>query len=507
MTLAWDRVKFLAWWAAVWAFLIRYRAAAIAIALLALLLVVAAFNHGWIKPPMWYTSMVTKPQPALQAADASRFAAEAERAARAASASRLATETAANSAKFAEEGSARNASSSASSARSSATSAAAAKISEGKSEAAASRAEKAATRAEAVAKATPKPAVVPKVPATPPEKRAEQKPDTRVAGAGPESYSSLQPFQRFARGAGEGMAYEYRPRTKAEFVALLRDKELAKREMRVPCEVLVRQMAEGHKALPLEGCEGTAALIERDSRFTVVACNDEMFLRSNFLTVTNESGSGFGVWHRKCLPNEQVLSYEGSPLISLLCLNVAVPAAVPEPVRPAPPPVAAVPAPSPPVIATSDVCPKGWSVTANAWSLAAMPEDLRRDAEKLISEASIRDSDNGRRLEAYKPSAFSRTLHKRLREQGRLQAPVNADIAMEFLNPRTGAVESNLGFLRLVNGVGTFRFPDDPRNHVVRMTWPADFISPASSGDVGRILMIFGNEWKWCAPHAHGAVR
>src|SRR3989344_1563090 len=58
----------------------------------------------------------------------------------------------------------------------------------------------------------------------------------------PSSFSSLQPFKQFAKGAGHGMARVYRPRTKAEFVALMRNSK----QLRVSCEQLVRQMAEIH---------------------------------------------------------------------------------------------------------------------------------------------------------------------------------------------------------------------------------------------------------------------
>lgn len=147
----------------------------------------------------------------------------------------------------------------------------------------------------------------------------------------PSTFKSLQPFKQFARGAGEGIAYEYKARTKAQFVALLRNKQLAKKEMRVACDVLVRQMMEAHSGLPFEGCEGAAAAIENDKNFSVVACRNEMFLRGNFLAVTNEEGSAFGVWHRRCLQNEQVLVYKNQPLISLTCLNVAIPVFIPSP--------------------------------------------------------------------------------------------------------------------------------------------------------------------------------
>lgn len=145
----------------------------------------------------------------------------------------------------------------------------------------------------------------------------------------PNAYKSLQPFERFARGEGEGVAYRYVPRTVADLVALMRDKVLAKKEMRVPCEVLVQQMKEGHTGLPFEGCEGTAAAIEHDNDFTIAACSDEMFRRDNYLTVTNQDGSAWGVWHRSCLKDEQVLVYKGRPIMSLTCLNVAIPASPP----------------------------------------------------------------------------------------------------------------------------------------------------------------------------------
>ena len=152
-----------------------------------------------------------------------------------------------------------------------------------------------------------------------------------VQAVEPSSLSSLQPFTSFPKGAGEGVAYEYNPRTKAQLVALLRNPKLAKKEMRVTCNVLVRQMVEGHKVLPFEGCEGAAAAIERDDNFVVVSCRDEMFRRDNWLIVTNKAGSAFGVWHRKCLPNEQVLVYKGQSVISLTCLNVAIPTVSPPP--------------------------------------------------------------------------------------------------------------------------------------------------------------------------------
>ena len=36
----------------------------------------------------------------------------------------------------------------------------------------------------------------------------------------PSSFASLQPFKSFPKGAGEGVAYRYEPRTKAQFVRI-----------------------------------------------------------------------------------------------------------------------------------------------------------------------------------------------------------------------------------------------------------------------------------------------
>lgn len=146
----------------------------------------------------------------------------------------------------------------------------------------------------------------------------------------PSSYKSLQPFRRFAAGEGEGYAYEYRPRTKSQFVALLRDRNLAKKEMRVSCERLVQQMMEANGSLGFESCEGAAARIENDDRFVVVACQDEMFQR-NWSAVTDANGSAFGAWHRPCYKGEQVLVFKKDALtpavsvISMLCLNPLMP--------------------------------------------------------------------------------------------------------------------------------------------------------------------------------------
>lgn len=141
----------------------------------------------------------------------------------------------------------------------------------------------------------------------------------------PNAYESLKPFVTFAKGTGEGVAYHYVNRTKAQFVSLLRDEAFAKKEMRVGCSVLVNQMVEAHPGLPFEGCEGAAAAIEDDDDYKVVACADNMFTQDNFLNVTNSDGSEFDVWHRACYEGEMVLVYKNEPIISLTCLNVVIP--------------------------------------------------------------------------------------------------------------------------------------------------------------------------------------
>ncbi len=320
----------------------------------------------------------------------------------------------------------------------------------------------------------------------------------------PSSFASLQPFKSFPKGAGEGVAYRYEPRTKAQFVALLRDKELAKKEMRASCEVLIRQMMEGHKNLPFEGCEGTAAAIEDNDDFTVVACRDEMFRRENWLAVTNEGGSAFGVWHRKCLPNEQVLVYKNQPLISLTCLNVAIPVTSSSTVT-----TVATTVPS-----TSPVagCPKGIALIVNAWTMESLPSELRKRAEELIAAAAKRDSKNASNAEAYKPDALSRTLGDDLIRVVNVRAPVGADIKAQLLDPKTLEVVEDLGVFRLIDGIVIIPLSKEQRTKIVQTIWPAWFSSPTVSGALRR-LWFFPKEWekkeggKWCTMNEHGIYK
>ncbi len=313
---------------------------------------------------------------------------------------------------------------------------------------------------------------------------------TAVQAAEPSSFKSLQPFQSFAKGEGVGVAYEYKNRTKAQFVALLRDKGLAKKEMRVTCEVLVRQIVEAHPSLPFEGCEGAAAAIENDSNFAAVACRDEMFQRDNWLIVTNKVSSAFGVWHRKCLPDEKVLVYKNQPIVSLMCLNGSIPVPV--------------------IPVATGVCPNGYTLTMNAWSLQSFPDAIRKKAMGLIAAAESRDSQNAMNVEAYKADDLSRTLGAQLRREVKIRAPVTTDVTVRYVDvdsQTNKVVTRDIGVVRVVNGTGTFRFPDDPRKHVaVGTVWPANFISPTTSGGERR-LRVFPGEWEnWCALNVHGLV-
>lgn len=142
--------------------------------------------------------------------------------------------------------------------------------------------------------------------------------------AEPRDMKSLQPFTTFAAGEGEGMARLYKSRDKGEFIDLLRN---PRREMRIPCGRFVAQIVEAHPGLtiPLESCSALASVIEASKDFDVVACQHQMFLVDNWLTVTNEDGTAFGVWHRKCYDEEKVLTYKGQPVASTTCLNATIP--------------------------------------------------------------------------------------------------------------------------------------------------------------------------------------
>ena len=337
------------------------------------------------------------PDPTLAAASAAVSSATS-----AATAASVATAASASSGALAKD--------SASSAKQSALAASAAAGSEAAAKAAAQRAEQAAKRAVA-AQATA---------------ARQQTVAASAQGAVPSSFASMQPFAQFAHGEGEGYAREYKSRSKAQFVALLRDKGLAQKEMRVSCDVLVRQIMEGHSALPWEGCEGAARHVQDDNDYAVVACRDEMF-RDNWLTVTNGKGSAFGVWHRKCLPGEQVLVYKGEPLISMTCLNPVIPMS-----RPAPPSATLVRAALPPV---TGVCPNVYTLKMNVWTpsvlrLPGVAQTVAKEAMEVNGFSNREDFSRNRGGQVRKAEASGNSDGKRSESPRRFRISfINTDEA------------------------------------------------------------------------------
>ncbi len=321
--------------------------------------------------------------------------------------------------------------------------------------------------------------------------------------AGPSGFSSLQPFRSFGKGDGEGVAYRYVDRTKADFVRLLRDPKLAKKEMRLTCQQLVRQIAEAHK-LPFEGCEGAAAAIEKDNNYQVVACTNDMFKRgANWLVVTNLSGTAFGAWHRECLAGERVLTYKGQPIVSLTCLNAVIPVAIQPPV------VRLIVAPTAPVVTT--VCPKGIALFANVWTrerIYATSEDLGKRVDAQIFAASGRDSENASNPKAYQTDALSRTLGDEIIRVVNVRAPVGVSITVQLLDEKLNTVE-DLGTFELKDGIARIPLSEAQRGMIVQTIFPAWFNSPVVSA-AARRLLFFPYEWKkpggglWCTMQEHG---
>ncbi len=167
-------------------------------------------------------------------------------------------------------------------------------------------------------------------------------------------------------------------------------------------------------------------------------------------------------------------------------------------------PVVLAPAPQP--VVSVGACPTGFELIANAWLLQSLPEPLRTRAVNYIADAESRDSDNARRLDAYTPSAISRTMGGQLRSQVKTRAPIIVDVQVRYLDPQTAMPVRELGSAKLVNGVGSFRFPNDPRAFVVETIWPPHFLSPTLSGGQRR-LRVFPNEWgTWCSLNIHGIL-
>ncbi len=177
-------------------------------------------------------------------------------------------------------------------------------------------------------------------------------------------------------------------------------------------------------------------------------------------------------------------------------------------VPPAAPEASALPLPQKTFV--TNACPSGYTLIANAWSLASLPGGffggLRGEAEKLIAAANARNSEEATLLTPYEAPDVSRTLGKRLREEVKTRAPITDDIRIRYLDQKTGEVVQELGAVKLVRGVGIFHFPSDPRKYIVETLWPADFLSPAFSGGERR-LRLFPAEWgKFCAMNEHGVI-
>ena len=333
---------------------------------------------------------------------------------------------------------------------------------------------------------------------------------TPVASATPLSASerssvsalpAMQPFRDFNTGEGDGYAVEYINRTKAELAALLRSPE---GKLRVSCRTFVAQVAQAHK-LALEACEGFAYNLEHDSRYAITACQDEMFEGEGSLTVTNANGTAFGAYHRKCYAGEQVLTYEGVPLVSVMCLNVVIPTkTVARP--PATPVLASSPAPVLQTIGRVETkaCPTGFSLIVNVWDYKSLSGDILQKVKKLVGAAEGRDSKEGRNLAAYKADDVSRTLGKRLRTEVVVRANFTGDVAIRYLNPKTGTQVQDVAILHMLSGKKEIRLPGDPRDYIVEVIFPDDFLSPTISGGESR-LRLFPREWRrLCTLNVHG---
>ncbi len=343
----------------------------------------------------------------------------------------------------------------------------------------------------------------------------------------PSKFTSLQPFKKFGAGEGYGIAHEYVSRNKAQFVALLRD-PAQRKLLRISCDRLVQQLVEANPDLhlPFEGCPGALAEIERNPKYVVEACRDEMVLKESWVVVTDAAGSSMGVWQRRCLKDEHLLVYKDKeknvdrPLASTMCGNalfrvkwvvtptLATPVAQAAPaatVEAKPAVAAAAPAPAPAPAAAK--CPNGYEVALNGWDPNDFSPGLHRAYEVLLKAAEVRDSNDARDLEAYKPSAVSRTLGWPFRHEVKKRAAVSSIVQVRLLDPKTMAVES-LAAVQLRSGEASVVFSDSDHNKVIETVWPDDeYASPAKSGGERR-LRLFPEEWgKWCKMYVHGVLR
>lgn len=159
-------------------------------------------------------------------------------------------------------------------------------------------------------------------------------------------------------------------------------------------------------------------------------------------------------------------------------------------------------APTVSLLTATSTCPNGRTLKANAWSLKALPEELRKKAEGHIAAANSR----GASPDAYKADAVSRTLGGQLRREAKVRMPITADIRVVFRDPKTAAVVQDGSILRLADGVGSMTISGGQLGMIIETIWPKEFVSPTVSGDAHR-LWFFPEEWKnYCAMNIHGLV-
>ncbi len=156
---------------------------------------------------------------------------------------------------------------------------------------------------------------------------------------------------------------------------------------------------------------------------------------------------------------------------------------------------------------SAERCPQGYTLIANAWDLSRLPSALRGRANRLITEAEVRDSKSATDLSAYEPGAFSRTLGGQLRREVQVRAPLETSLRVFLLNPVTGKAESELSStIRLSGGVGRVTLTREQTEKVVETVWPGYFKSPANSGGARR-LRLYPREWgSECTMNVHGAI-
>lgn len=152
------------------------------------------------------------------------------------------------------------------------------------------------------------------------------------------------------------------------------------------------------------------------------------------------------------------------------------------------------------------VCPNGFRIVLHIWALSTLPPDTARVAMEIVAEAGQRDTQNATNIQGYVGRSFSRTLGRQLRFDERVKhAPITAQIAINYKDPRTMQLAQQLGFIQVWGGRGEFRLPDDPRNHVIELLLPDEFITSPMSGGRRR-LMDLPTEWPDCVQNMHAGV-